>query len=207
MGYIQQRENFNDVFIGANKSGKTTVAEMIAREWRASKPDNHMVVAFDPTRRIQDITDISIEPEDDDWAMRCCKLRNCLIFLDEFRLLNEQNTPVKGLKGLLQMHTNYNIDIISVFHNPGLVLNAFTYHAQRYFIFHTHTQEGSFQKKIPNYLLCTTAAEQVNEYVRVFGRGDYPKFPFVVVNTTTQKLQAFNMEKKLRKIPLNNKKR
>lgn len=203
---INSRENSNDIFIGANKSGKTTIAEMMAREWRKHRPNNHLIVAFDPTRRIEDITDISIDAEDTEWALRCSKLRNCLLFLDEVRLLNEQNTPVKGLKSLLQMHTNYNIDIISVFHNPGLVLNAFTYHAQRYFIFHTHTQEGSFQKKIPNYLLCTTAAEQVNEYVRVFGRGEYPKFPYIVVNTTNQKLQAYNMDKKLRNIKIDKRK-
>lgn len=212
---LEPRENFNYVFIGVNKSGKTSIAEGIARWWRAAKPrSTHKIVSFDPTSRIDDITDIQIDPEDDKWAMRLHYLRNCLVFLDETRLLNDKNVPIKGLKGFLQMHTNWNIDVVSIFHNPELVLNCFTYHQPRYFIFNTSAKEGSFQRKIPNYSLCVTAAEQVNDYVATFnivpqqvwsewvagGKRGVPKFPFIVVDTKEQKLFSYNMNKKLTNI-------
>lgn len=198
----KNRENFLYKFIGANKSGKTTVAETITREWRKNRGQDYSIVSFDPTRRISDITDFYIDPEDDEWALKCHKLRNCLLFLDEFRLLNDKNVPAKGLKSLLQMHTNYNMDIIAIVHNPGLVLNCFTYHTSKYFIFNTYAQEGSFEKKIPNYHLCLAASEQVNEYVRIFGRGAYPRFPYIAVDINNQKLSAYNMEKKLSNVKI-----
>lgn len=194
---MENRGNLNDIFIGVNQSGKTTVAEKMARAWRSAKPSRYSLVANDPTHRIEDITNYSIDPEDEDWCIRVKQMRNILLWLDEFKLINEKNTAPKGLKNVLQMKDHWNIDITSIFHNPELVLNCFTYHKPRYFIFQTSVREGSFQKKIPSYSLCVAAAEQVNNYIKEFGEGFYP---YVVVDTTTRKLKAFNMEKKIKKI-------
>lgn len=203
------RGNLNDIYIGVNQSGKTTVAEKMARSWRSAKPRSHAVVAHDPSykknvyppiHRIEDITNFTIDPEDENWCIRVKQMRNILLWLDEFRLLNEKNTSPKGLKNVLQMKDHWNIDMVSIFHNPELVLNCFTYHQPRYFIFQTSAKEGSFQKKIPNYNLCITASEQVNNYIKEFGEPVYPKFPYIVVDTNKNRLQAFNMEKKIKKI-------
>mgnify|MGYP007099641144 CR=1 FL=1 len=69
-----------------------------------------------------------------------------------------------------------------------------------YFIFLTNAQEGSFKNKIPNYSLCIAASEEVNKHVSIYGRGLYPKFPYMVVDCEGQRLNAYNMEKKLSKV-------
>lgn len=130
-----KRGNLNDIFIGVNQSGKTTVAEKMVRAWRSAKPSYYSLVAHDPTLRIEDITNFSIDPEDEEWGLRVKRMRNIYLWLDEFRLLNEKNTAPKGLKNILQMKDHWNIDVVSIFHNPELVLNCFTFHKPRYFIF------------------------------------------------------------------------
>lgn len=194
------RKNLNDIYIGVNQCGKTTVLEKSARVWRSAKPAQYSIVANDPTHRIEDITNFSIDAEDEDWALRVKNMRNIYLWLDEFKLLNEKNTAPKGLKNILQMKDHWNIDISAVFHNPELVLSCFTFHQPRYFIFRTSAKEGSFQRKIPSYSACIAASEQVNNYIKEFGEPVYPKFPYIVVDTTKNNLQAFNMEKKLKKI-------
>lgn len=202
------RKNLNDIFIGVNQCGKTTVAEKMARAWRSAKPASHSIVANDPSykknsllHRIEDITNFSIDTEDEHWCLRVKQMRNILLWLDEFRMLmNEKNTAPKGLKSVLQMKDHWNIDIVSIFHNPELVLGCFTFHDPRYFIFKTSAKEGSFQRKIPSYSLCIEASKQVNNYIKEFGEPVYPRFPYIVVDTTYNRLQAFNMEKKIKKI-------
>src|SRR5438132_4040817 len=88
-------------FFGTNRTGKSSVAHKIAEDWRATRPSNHIIVSFDPQHRFEDISDALINPEDKNWALRCHKLRNCLLILDDFNELNERNIPDDGLKTLL----------------------------------------------------------------------------------------------------------
>lgn len=189
-----KRNNFLYGFIGTNRTGKSSIAKQLAISWKNSNP-NGIVISHDPQDNFTDITDIFIEPEDNDWAIKCCEYRNCLIILDDFRLINESARPVKGLSKLLYYRAKWNIDIITVFHNPSLVINSLAHFISHYFIFMTNAQEGSFKNKIPNYSLCVAASEEVNKYVSVNGRGKYPIFPFVIVDCEKQKLMAINLEK------------
>jgi len=193
------RNNFLYGFIGTNRTGKSSVAKFLANSWKAANP-GQLVIAHDPQENFIDIADVFIQPEDDDWAIKCCGFRNCLIILDDFRLINESARPVEGLSNLLYYRAKWNIDIITIFHNPSLIINAIAHFISHYFIFLTNAQEGSFKNKIPNYSLCIAASEEVNKYVSIFGRGAYPKFPYVVVDCEKQKLVAYNMEKKISKI-------
>ena len=196
---MRERSNFLYGFIGTNRTGKSSVAANQARRWKAGHP-GCLVIAHDPQENFTDIADIFIEPEDDDWAIKCCEFRNVLLILDDFRLINESNTPVKGLPKLLYFRAKWNIDIMVIVHNPKLMINAVAHFVSHYFIFMTNAQEGSFKDKIPNYVLCIAACEEVNKYVSIFGRGKYPIFPYVMVDCEKQKLIAVNMQKSISKI-------
>jgi hypothetical protein len=197
------RTNFLYGFIGTNRTGKSSVAKLQAQAWRTANP-NGKIIAHDPQDNFTDIADIFIEPEDSEWAEKCHQFRNCLIILDDFRLINESARPVKGLSTLLYYRAKWNIDIITIFHNPTLVINTLAHFISHYFIFLTNAQEGSFKNKIPNYSLCIAASEEVNKHVSMFGRGVYPRFPYIVVDCEHQKLNAYNMDKKLSSVKPNN---
>lgn len=188
------RYNFCYGFIGTNRTGKSSVAKLIAQTWRKHNPDpDYLIVSHDPQDNFSEITDYFINPSDKEWAKKCLKLRNSLIILDDVRLINPGNTPVDGLMELLYYRAKYNIDIIHICHNPSLLLNAFAHFTNRYFIFFTNSQEGSFQKKLPNYSLCVAASNMVNKFVSKYGRGNYPYFPHMIIDTEQQKLEAMNM--------------
>lgn len=193
-----ERPNFVYGFIGTNRTGKSSVARFQALAWKKANP-NGLIIAHDPQDNFIGVADIFIEPENSNWALDCHRHRNCLIIADDYRLINESARPVKGLMTLFYFRAKWNIDMIFICHNPALIINALAHFISHYFIFLTNAQEGSFKSKIPNYTFCIAASEEVNKHVSVFGRGSYPKFPYIVVDCEHQKLNAYNMEKKLSK--------
>ena len=201
------RLNFCIGFIGTNRTGKSSEAKAMIRSWKLSHPGD-LVVSHDPQDNFEEETDLRINPNDEQWAVKCCELRNCLIVLDDFRLINEKNTPVDGLKDLLYFRAKWNIDIIHICHNPSLLLNAMAFFTSHYYIFFTNAQEGSFKKKIPNYSLCEAASARVNKYVSLFGRGKHKKdkdyngqdFPYIIVDCEEQSLKAVNMTQDMSKM-------
>lgn len=190
------RTNFCFGFIGTNRTGKSSVAKFIAQQWKDANPDQ-IVVSHDPQDNFIEESDYFITPGDDEWALKCLRLRNALIILDDVRLINDKNTAVKGLQELLYYRAKYNLDIIHICHNPSLLLNILAYFTSHYYIFYTNAQEGSFKKKIPNYSLCEAASSRVNKYVSLFGRGKYPDFPYIIVDCENQNLKAINMNRNM----------
>lgn len=189
-----ERYNFLWGFIGTNRTGKSVIANNYAQDWKATRPEG-TVVSFDPQKRFQDVSDWYIEAEDEDWALKLLELRDALIIIDDYKIINEKNTPVKGLGKLMMYRSDYNLDIIYICHNPSLVLNLFTYFTTHYFLFYTEAMDGSFQKKINNYRLCIAGQKLINKYVKAYGRGKYPHFPHVVVDTENTELNAMNFTK------------
>jgi len=196
------RLNFLKGFIGTNRTGKSSIARDIADIWKSSRDERYNVITFDPQRRFADISDKGIDIEDEMWAVKLLREKNCLVILDDYRMINPGDKPIKGLPGLLYKRADNNMDIIYICHSPALVLNLFTYMTTEYYIFHTLSTDGSFKKKIPNYHLCITAVNEVNKYVRRNGRGEHAKssdysgqgFPYIIVNTEDHKLSAVNMD-------------
>ncbi len=191
---LQRAINFLYCFIGTNRTGKSATAANLARAWKNTH-EGQDIIAHDPQENFTDIATVFIQPEDDEWALKCLEYRNVLIILDDYRLINEGNRPVKGLMQLLYFRAKYNIDMIVICHNPSLLINALAHFISHYYIFMTNAQEGAFKNKIPNYSLCVLASDYVNKYVAAYGRGTYPYFPFIIVDCEKQKLMAFNMAK------------
>lgn len=188
------RLNFLYCFIGTNRTGKSSTARNHALSWR--EKNDGLIISHDPQNNFMDISDIIITPSDYDWAYKCLERKNSLLILDDFRLINDGNRPVKGLSDLLYFRSKYNIDIIVIVHNPSLLINILAHFITHYFIFMTNAQEGSFKNKIPNYTLCMTASNIVNRHVKEFGRGSYPSFPHIIVDCEAQKMIGVNINKK-----------
>ena len=195
---LAKRLNILWAFIGTNRTGKSVIARMYAEIWRKNNPDG-IIVSFDPQKRFKGLSDWELEAYDEDWISKLLELRNALIILDDYKIIHEKNTPMKGLGRLLAHRADYNLDIIYICHSPSLILNLLTFYTSHYFLFYTEAMDGSFQKKILNYKLCINGQRLINKYVRTFGRGTYPKFPHVIVDTERGELNAVNFTQKLSK--------
>lgn len=206
-----KRNNFLYIFIGTNRTGKSTTARKQVIKWRKNNP-NKLVYGYDPQRRFRkspvgtnpnldtysavDLIDVHINPENLNWALEMQERRDCLLLIDDFRKLHEDSRPIEGLKKLMYDYCDFNIDIMTIFHNPIDVLTCIGGHATHYFIFMTNETDGQFKQKMPNATLCKLASNMVNEYVRKHGRGGPEngyKFPYIRIDVERQDLWAINM--------------
>jgi len=199
------RNNFIFGFIGHNRTGKTSIAIEMAKSWKESRPDS-AVIAFDPQNKIKkstvEINQVQVPlmdyeiylHEQGHWYNKILEHRNFLLILDDYRNLHPKTQAEKGWLYLMSHREDYNIDIIYITHSPSLILNILTNFTTHYFIFYTLAQLGSFEKKIPHYSLCMGAVNYVNRHVKAHGKGTYPKFPYIMVNTLDEELTAINME-------------
>lgn len=163
------------------------------------KDEDYSIIGFDPRRQIQEILDrqIYITDTDDEIVAKIDDTRNALLILDDHRILHEPDVAKPWIKYLMQQKDGYNIDIIYSCHNPMFVLSAIGAFTTHYYVFYTNSLDGSWKKKIPNYSLCSAGSNYVNKYVRKHGRGKYPNFPFVYIDTENEKITGINMEKEI----------
>ena len=202
-----RRENILAGFIGTNRTGKSSLAVTTAEIWSKQNPED-TIISFDPQNKFRHLSGYNIDIEDDDWIDKCKKFHNCLLILDDYRLLVREDRSPKGLDGLLYNRAFQNMDIIYICHSPALIHNIFTYLTTHYYIFHTLATDGAFKKKIPNYHLCVAAANKVNQYVKKCGRGKHPDdpefddqgFPYIIINTENQELKGYNMIQQSKKL-------
>lgn len=210
-----KRENHIEGFIGVKKCGKSSTMRFRAEILKKNRPVNFEVHGYDPqnifSRRINSDGTINealiknenkINPEDKDWALKLCGLKDCLVLLDELRILiPNKSHPPKGFLTFLSQSSFNNVDIMYSLHNPSQLPTICCDFTNLYFIFLTYSKEGSFEHSMPNSFLCNTASEKVNEYVRLNGKGKHKKdpeykgqgFPYCVFDVDNQKLSAVNM--------------
>ncbi len=192
--FQKERESFLWGFIGHNRTGKSVTAAQLAKDWKEGHPDG-VVMSFDPQRRFADVTDFPIKLSNSNWEDDICDLRNALLILDELRIIHPSAKCSDKFREFLQMRGEHNVDCMYIVHNPALVLNDLTYFTTHYFIYYTQAKLGGFEKKMPNYWLCYGASQFVNKYVKTFGKGEYPNFPYMVVENETEEMYGINMPK------------
>ncbi len=158
-------------------------------------------MSFDPQDNFNEFSDDylyvkdKVNTEEKILNLENFKLVGSLVILDDYRLINRRPIEEDWLVTLMNFRAKWNVDIIYVTHNPRLVLNYLTYFTSHYYIFYTKSKEGSFEDKIPDYELCDRASHLANDYVKMFGRGEYPKFPHIIVDTEEEELKIRNMDK------------
>lgn len=197
------RKNFLWGFIGHNTTGKTPTAIELVKAWRQSRPGFKSIV-FDPQGKFQDagVVDITIPQNLHDWAHILCeknkdgtfKYRNSILILDDYRMLHHRDQIDAGFLDLLALRVKMNMDIIYITHSPKLILERLSYYTTDYSIFYTESQLGSFQSRIPKYVVCQKAAILVNKYVMKYGRGTYPNFPHIHIKAESDDLELINLE-------------
>lgn len=196
VGVKNNRNNFVVCLIGHNRTGKTTTAIDIALKYKRSRPNN-IIYAYDPQHKFDNIADIRHygPHQSKDAAESILALRNALVILDDYHTLHTKKTPEDWLSMLMVMREEWNVDIIYVTHSPSLVLNYLAIYTTRYYIYYTLATSGTFDKKIPSYEYLTGAKNYINKYVRKHGKGDYPRFPYVLVDLQNETLTAVNFNK------------
>lgn len=182
-------------FFGANRTGKTTLLKALAADWRKSHP-GCKVISFDPQHLLQGVSDeFILITEKNTWVDRVLRTRNCLLIIDEFRLLHTAAQSSDHLLKLLALWAQYNIDIMLTFHSPALVLDTLTYYITHYMVFYTQATKQKYQDKLSNFEIVLNASAFVNNYVEQQGTlGNYPIFPYVCVNNKTGELTAVNFK-------------
>lgn len=220
-----ERGNFCDGYIGFNKTGKSSVMRQKAEGWASTRIPNllsnvkYQIVGYDPQNVFgekrddkgniiqKNLIDLHIELDDPDWALRLCECKNTLVIIDEINDLLEQ-THYRQPRGLGRFFTQYwynNNDVMWSIHNPIKAPNSATGHTTHYYIFMTFSKDGSFKKGIPSYTIAKTSSDEVNNYVRKYGKGKHrldPEyagqgFPHIIVDVQNGTAKAINMEKEV----------
>lgn len=214
----ERGNNYNNIFIGYNRTGKSSVALTHAHLWLLNNPGG-IIGGYDPQRRFRHLMDprFLIQAGERDWwdnkkgerkkskKLPLNQLRNALLVFDDYRGINRANTMFPELYALMEFRAEYNIDLIFVCHSPALVLEGLAPYISHYYIFYTKGRQAKFEDKIENYEECTAAAEIMKKYI-----ADYPVlienpkqfykpdtgmhlFPHIVVDTATGTLTPINL--------------
>jgi hypothetical protein len=203
-----RKHNFLVGFIGTNRTGKSSIAKKIAHKWRRNNPSGH-IKAFDPQDNFSEIVDDVISNAglsknefkeymlDKMNELSLYSNEGSLLILDDYKLIHRSLQEEEWLSFLMNFRAKFNVDIIYITHNPKLVINYLTYFTTHYYIFFTNSKEGSFEEKIPNYQLTYNASKLINSYVRSTGRGEYPNFPHIVVDTESEILIPENIDESI----------
>lgn len=213
--------NYNNMYIGYNRTGKSSVALLHAHLWVLNNPGG-IVAGYDPQRRFRHLMDprFTIMAGERDWFLDKKKerikdkklplnrLRNALLIFDDYRGINRPATTFPELYALMEFRAEYNLDIIFVCHSPALVLEGLAPYISHYYIFYTKGRNAKFEDKIENYEECTAASDIIKKYIHdnpdfIKNPGQFydektglHKFPHIIVDTATGELIPQNIDKK-----------
>lgn len=211
-----ERHNYVWLWIGANTTGKTPTAIKRALAYKKSRPDQK-IVCFDPRKSIRKIKIINsktgkeeflVDRVIEQWETDIFEdllgvdkkgnkikepLKDYLLILDDYHMLCKNYKTPQGLRDLLALRVEYNIDVIGITHTPKFILEGIVDFVTDYSIFYNLAKSASFEDKIANYEKCQAGAIVINEYYNKFGPFTYPVFPYVHVNNKNGKVSYVNM--------------
>lgn len=201
----QRNGNFVLSIIGTNRTGKTTEAKKIIRNWKKNNPEG-TIIAFDPQSKMTGMYNSRIQDANEAWCNMLFTRTNtgdyvcswnvkngCLIVLDDYRILHEEDKTEHWLRILMNFREEWNMDFIYICHSPSLVLNYLTMYTNYYYIFYTKAIDKKWKDRIPDYDLCIKATTIMQLYVNKYGKGEYPKFPHCIVDCENNKLIIQNI--------------
>ncbi len=191
-------KNRRDVFcygiMGFNESGKSTLAKYLAKLWKSARPGMD-VLAFDPQQNFGSVAN-KFMYEYEDWIEKALELRNGLLIMDDISILHTSNQMDKRLVRVFSMRPKTNIDIIYIIHGPKKMLEGLDLYTSDYFIFYTQAKKNDFRDKISDYEPCFAACNLVRRYIKNYGKGTYPDFPYIHINNGSGKMSMVNMDQK-----------
>jgi hypothetical protein len=173
------------------------MARILAEHYKKANPKNK-IVALDLQGRFRDIKTEDFDTINPDKYARFHKNSNLLVYsntlfiMDDYHTEVEERTP-EWLQRLLNLRNEHGIDMIFITHSPTLIRKKLSFYATHLYLFYTMGTEKDFKDKLPDYEMTINARRIINQYVKKYGRGEYPKFPFVIVNYEDNKIQTINM--------------
>jgi len=216
-----ERPVFNRMFIGYNRTGKSSMARKYGNLWVMHNPGK-TVAGHDPQRRFKGIINPKYQlfgyDDNKDWwngyegqtkegRYPIKNLRNALFAADDYRGLNQYDTTQPSLLRLMEFRAEYAIDCLFVCHSPGLVLSRLSYYISHWHIFYTKGSQAAFDKKTENFEECTLAAEIMRAYAQekpeivkqsgqFFDEKNYDHtFPHIIIDAVEGTLIPQHMDK------------
>lgn len=209
------RGNFVWAYSGASGYGKTAQEIQTAKLWLKYNP-RKSIIAFDPKGDIEK-SGILVAGRDKiiprgmkDFGHELTRqtsdkkfvYNDFLLILDDYKaILTDDKTPESFLD-FLCFARQMNADVILSTHSPSLIIPRMAYYITHYSIFYSQGASGGFEKKSSNYVACEQARILINKYVSEYGKGEYPNFPHIEVDSANEKdLFLVNIdEKKMMKL-------
>lgn len=183
------RYNFIFIFIGFNRTGKTSDAIKYAHYWKDA--NNGSIIAYDPQNKFRGLaTDFIIDVEDiDDYI----NSKRTLFIFDDYRALFTSDKMNKTLSKMMTLREENCNDFIFITHSPALILERLSYFVTDYFIYFTMSTDKGFNDKLLNSTTLIKCRDIINDYTKKYGRGEYPVFPCIRFNNATHEVTFINM--------------
>jgi len=179
------------MFLGHNRTGKSVTALKFAESWKKAKK-YRFLVAFDPQDRFKHIRDERIiEPN---WTKYLQpKYRDILFVVDDYHMIVDERIDNDLLK-LFALRNERGLDFIFITHNPELIRKKISYYITDFYLYYTQGTDKDFKGKLNNPDLIINMRKIVNKYVKAFGKGEYPNFPYIHIDDN-DKVEFVNFDK------------
>lgn len=156
------------IMLGHNRTGKTTVAKKLAVAYREENPNNP-IYRFDPQNKFGDIKNTT-RIGDNEWEFFLSK-KDCLIILDDYRMLLSDDKLDKNFLRLLALRDEHGIDIILITHHPDLIHQRISYYTTELFLFYCNVSDDlSTSKKLANGTEVMELIQRVNKFCNEHGK-------------------------------------
>lgn len=191
----EYRDNFVLMKIGHNRTGKTADALALAESWQDSNPKGS-VVAFDPQNRFINIADERIGPHIDELEDYKESINTLFVF-DDYRQLHTADKTHYALLDLMYLREEYCNDFIFICHAPSFVLEKLSFYITHYDLYYTNSTDKGFKSKVADAPVLTKLKYTINSYVKRYGSGKYPDFPYIQFEARTNTIKLINIDKTL----------
>ena len=193
------RENFAMMFLGHNRTGKTSVALSVARLWKKTHKGKN-VICYDPqVNKFQEVVTHDITNLKDSERLEYLgTIYDSLVIFDDYRVMLDNDRTPSELLDFLQFRNERCNDVIFITHSPSLVLTRMTTYLTHYYIFYTQSLDKGFSDKIPSAHMLVKLKDLINKYVKNFGKGIYipatpaKSFPYIVFDTERERYFPVN---------------
>lgn len=197
-----KRNNFVDIWIGHNRTGKSALVLELAKSYKKSHKKNK-IISYDPQGRFKDVSDTRIYTEN--WEQFFNEkgqltIYDTLFILDDYRGLMHKDTLDSKFLEMLMLRNEYGLDFCFVCHSPKLILERLSYYLTHVNLFYTSGDKDGFKasKKLMNIETIVQCREIINSYVVANNRGEYKKnghhtFPFIRLDMEEENISLVNM--------------
>ena len=186
----KKRQPYLIGFIGTNRTGKTSTAIEIVKEYKKANPKND-IVTFDPQAKFTEYSNYQIQDVLD--LNNLIDKKDYLFVMDDYQALLQSDKMHHLFTTLLTYRAENGVDIIFITHHPSLIKQQLSYYMTHLFIFYCNLSDDvvGINKKVVNADKIEKLFREIEQEFIKNGGGDYPKFKHIFY---------FNQEDKHKKV-------